>query len=370
MTTEATLAETLARRTAPAASELVKTEAGGRLRCVACGHRCLLSEGRQGTCKVRFVEDGVLRVPRGYAAAVQVDPIEKKPFYHVFPGTAALSFGMMGCDLHCGYCQNWITSQALRDPKAVSDVSDIGADELVRLALHHRASTVVSTYNEPLITSEWAVEVFRAARAAGLETGYVSNGNGTSEVLDYLRPHTRLYKVDLKGFRERSYRQLGGTLAAVLRTIEQLLEREFWVEVVTLVVPGFNDGDEELRDIARFLAGLSADIPWHVTAFHEDYKMTDCGRTGAPSLLRAASIGREEGLNFVYAGNVPGAVDDFENTRCPGCRSLLVERRGFHVLRNFLKDGNCPSCGLSIPGVWATSVRAEGSSPGRPRPVR
>ena len=367
---EPTLAAELARRTVVAAPELTLREADGRLRCVACGHRCLLSEGRDGICRVRFVQDDKLWAPRGYAAGIQVDPIEKKPFYHAHPGTAALSFGMMGCDLHCAYCQNWITSQALRDPTATAPVRDVQPEDLVRAAVEHRASTVVSTYNEPLITSEWAVEVFGKAREAGLDTGFVSNGNGTPEVLDYLRPHTNLYKVDLKGFDKRRYRQLGGTLQRCLETIEGLVERDFWVEVVTLVVPGFNDNDDELRGIARFLASVSVDIPWHVTAFHEDYKMTGCGNTQSETLLRAARFGREAGLHFVYAGNLPGSVEDFENTRCPDCQTLLIERHGLRVAKVTVEDGRCPACSRVIPGIWHTPESSAGSSPGRPNPLR
>jgi pyruvate formate lyase activating enzyme len=281
-----------------------------------------------------------------------VDPVEKKPFFHALPGARALSFGMLGCDFHCGYCQNWVTSQALRDPAAVAPPQEMTPAELVRLAKRHAARIVTSTYNEPLITSEWAVEVFREAKAAGLVCSYVSNGNGTPEVLDYIQPYVSLYKVDLKGFRDRPYRDLGGTLERVLWTIRALHERGFWLEVVTLVVPGFNDSDEELRDIAAFLVSISPDIPWHVTAFHRDYKMTKHRDTGISGLLRAAEIGVAAGLHFVYAGNIPGSVGEWENTRCPGCRALLVERVGFHVLRNRIAAGRCPDCSRVIPGFW------------------
>ena len=198
------------------------------------------------------------------------------------------------------------------------------------------------------------IEVFKAAKAEGLVCSYVSNGNGTEEVLEYIRPWVRLYKVDLKGFRDRPYRDLGGTLERVLATIRSLHEKGFWVEIVTLVVPGFNDSPEELRDIARFLVSVSPDVPWHVTAFHPDYKMDDRQSTSVSALLRAAEIGAAEGLNFVYAGNLPGSVRSFENTYCPGCRALLVERVGYRILENRLgASGRCPECQRSIPGVWA-----------------
>jgi AmmeMemoRadiSam system radical SAM enzyme len=511
------LADLLARRTRE--GELYEKLPEGRLRCFACGHRCLIPPGRDGVCRVRFNEGGTLKVPFGYVGALHVDPVEKKPFFHALPGARALSFGMLGCDYHCGYCfvpgtevttttgartidslfarsdtvletggdavavrplvevvthrgrsrairgvfrhhyhgplmvltlsggaeiratpdheflvsaraargvrpphffvpasgvtpefdlleptsdgayrkrriedtrvlsytgpvynleveedqtylvegaavhncQNWLTSQALRDPRAVVPPQEMSARELAALARRHGARIVTSTYNEPLITSEWAVAVFREARAAGLVCSYVSNGNGTPEVLDYIQPWVSLYKVDLKSFRDRHYRELGGTLEAVLWTIRSLHERGIWVEVVTLLVPGFNDSDEELTDIARFLASVSRDIPWHVTAFHKDYKMTGPADTGVSTLLRAAEIGAREGLHFVYAGNIPGAVGEWEDTRCPSCRAVLIERRGFRVLANRIPDGVCPSCRAVVPGFWepdAAQLRA------------
>ncbi len=333
--------------------ELYERLPEGRVRCVACGHRCLIPPGREGICRVRFNDGGTLRVPFGYVGALQLDPVEKKPFFHALPGSTALSFGMLGCDYHCFFCQNWLTSQALRDERAVAPTDVVSPAQLVRLALAQGAPIVTSTYNEPLITSEWAVAVFKEAKAAGLVCSYVSNGNGTPEVLEYIRPYVSLYKVDLKSFRDRAYREMGGTLDRVLWTIRALHEQGFWLEVVTLVVPGMNDSDAELTDLARFLASVSPDIPWHVTAFHPDYKMQDPPRTGVDALLRAVEIGDEAGLRFVYAGNLPGHVKNRENTYCPGCRSLLIERLGFCVQRNRLVQGHCPDCSRAIPGFWS-----------------
>jgi pyruvate formate lyase activating enzyme len=328
------------------------------VRCVACGHRCFIPEGRPGICKVRFNDGGRLMVPWGYVAALQCDPIEKKPFFHALPGAQALSFGMLGCDYHCAYCQNWVTSQAIRDPAAVAGVERIAPGDLVAQARARGASVVASTYNEPLITSEWAAAVFREARAAGLLCAYISNGNGTEEALDYLHEHLSFYKVDLKSFRDRNYRALGGRLQPVLDTIARLVRRRIWVEVVTLIVPGWNDSDEELRDIARFLAGVSPDIPWHLTAFHKDYKMTDPDDTQPSTLQRAAAIGRDAGLRFVYAGNLPGMVGDLENTRCPGCGALLVGRSGYRILSYRVTGaGACPDCGRPVPGAWRGGAR-------------
>ena len=332
--------------------ELVEPMEDSWVRCVACGHRCKIAPGHEGICKVRFNDRGVLKVPTGYAAGLALDPIEKKPFFHVLPGARALSFGMLGCDYHCSYCQNWLTSQALRNPAANVAPDSIRAEEIVELAVRHHAPVLTSTYNEPLITSEWAVEVFRLAKAVGIKCSYVSNGNGTPEVIQYIRPYIDCYKIDLKSFRQKNYQQLGGKLQNVLDTIRLLRHEGVWVEIVTLVVPGFNDSDGELRDIATFLSGVSPDIPWHVTAFHPEYQMQDVERTPARTLVRAAEIGRESGLHFVYAGNLPGMTGSNENTYCPSCKELLIVREGFTVRRMTLNKGTCPRCANTIPGIW------------------
>ena len=340
-----------------------------RVRCYACGHCCPISDGQAGVCKVRFNRGGTLYVPWGYVGGIQCDPIEKKPFFHAYPGALAYSFGMLGCDLHCSYCQNWVTSQALRDPNAVSPPMKATPESLVRQAVDLGAKVVVSTYNEPLITSEWAVAVFKEAKAAGLLTAYVSNGNGTPEVLEYIRPWVDLYKVDLKSFDEQHYHQLGGRLAPILDTIRSLHAMAFWLEIVTLVIPGFNDSDEELTRMAEFLAGVSPEVPWHVTAFHADYKMTDTANTSAATLLRAAAIGKAAGLKFVYAGNLPGMVGDLENTRCTKCSTLLIERYGYRIKRyDIARDGACPSCNTVVPGRWASAFDGQiASHPFLPR---
>ncbi len=351
-----TLDRALRDRTVEAAPELTQRLEDRRVRCVACGHRCLVLDGLDGICRVRHNRGGTLHVPRGYVAGLQVDPIEKKPFFHAFPGAVALSFGMLGCDFHCSYCQNWLTSQALRDDAALAPPRDTTAQELVGIAASRNAPVMVSTYNEPLITSEWAVEVFRRARAHGITCGYVSNGNATPEVLAYLRPWVDLYKVDLKSFRDKSYRALGGKLDNVLETIRNLHRLGFWVEIVTLLIPGFNDSREELEELTGFVASVSPDIPWHVTAFHKDYKMTDPENTTAADLIAAAEIGRTAGLRYIYCGNLPGRVGDWENTRCPGCSELLIERSGYRILSyNLGGEGHCPGCGETIAGFWGAN---------------
>ena len=344
------------------------------LRCFACGHRCLIREGKRGICQVRFNQGGKLRVPWGYVAALQSDPIEKKPFNHVMPGSNALTFGMLGCDFHCGYCQNWMTSQAMRDPESDASlglVRKITPQGMVELAHRTQASVVVSSYNEPLITSEWAVGIFKEAKAAGLMCAYVSNGNNTPEVMEFIRPYISAYKVDLKSMQEKNYHKLGGVLKNTLDGIKRAHELGLWVEVVTLVIPGFNDSNEELWDAARFITGVSQDIPWHVTAFHKDYKMTDPDNTDGRTLVRAAEIGREAGLHYVYAGNLPGRVDEYEHTYCPNCNEVLIRRSGY-VIREYrlTPAGCCPRCGTQVPGLWpqaSSSVRLNGY--GVPIPV-
>jgi pyruvate formate lyase activating enzyme len=357
------LAETLSRETRQ--GELYETLPDGRLRCYACGHCCPLPDGALGVCKVRFNQGGRLMVPWGYVGGVQCDPIEKKPFFHAYPGALAYSFGMLGCDLHCAYCQNWVTSQAIRDPAAVAPPLAASPEDLVADALRQGARTIVSTYNEPLITSEWAVAVFKEARAAGLSTAFVSNGNGTPRVLDYLRPWVDLYKVDLKSFDDRHYRELGGRLEPILDTIRRLHAMDVWVEIVTLLIAGFNDSRDELVRLTEFVAGVSPDIPWHVTAFHADYKMTDPANTTPAMLLEAAAIGRAAGLRHVYAGNLPGQVGDLEDTHCAGCREPLIRRYGYYIRDYRISDdGRCPRCKAKVPGRW--SRRFDGQMASRP----
>jgi len=363
------LKELLSQHATPAAPQLVVRGESGLVRCLACANRCSIKPGGSGICRVRFNRDGELLVPWGYVSGLQIDPIEKKPFYHVYPGRSALSFGMLGCDFHCSYCQNWVTSQTLRDDRAVSSPTFCDPEKLAELAVHHGAPAIVSTYNEPLITADWAVEIFKPAKEKGITCGFVSNGSATAEVLDFIRPYVSLYKVDLKCFDDGHYREFGGRLDSVLDTIKRLKQMDFWVEVVTLVVPGFNDSDDELRKIADFVAGVSADIPWHVTAFHPDYKMTDQRRTRPDDLIRACDIGRTAGLRYVYPGNATGGVGDRENTFCHACGELLVARRGFHVEDDRMPGGKCPACRTHIPGVWEDKPPARTTGTGTPTPM-
>ena len=349
----APLADILDDMTVEGAAELTEHLPGNALKCYACGHRCLIKEGKRGICKVRFNEEGRLLVPANYVAALACDPTEKKPFFHVLPGSDTLTFGMLGCDLHCAYCQNWLTSQALRDDAAGTSPTRVSPERLVTMAKAYGASMVGSSYNEPLITAEWAVDVFKKARPEGFRTAFISNGNATPQVLDYLRPWTDCYKIDLKSMNDKNYRQLGGVVDNILETVKMVHERGFWEEIVTLIIPGFNDSDDELKRAADFIAAVSPDIPWHVTAFHQDYHMTSNANTTVEHLLRACEIGSEAGLRYIYAGNLPGRVGRWENTYCPSCDELLVERYGYVIRRvNVTAQGTCPSCATKIPGIW------------------
>lgn len=349
-TEEVSLKELLKKHTK--VGELFHEAGENRIECYACGHRCKIGDGKDGICKIRYNQGGKLFVPWGYVGGLAIDPIEKKPFFHAMPGAKTMSFGMLGCDYHCSFCQNWITSQTLRDPHAVSSIELISPEDIVMLAHDNHIQVVTSTYNEPLITSEWAVDVFKLAKRYNFVTSYVSNGNGTPEVVDYLQPWLDLFKIDLKGFNEKKYRELGGVLQNVLDTIKLAWDKNFWVEIVTLIVPGFNDSEPELREVADFIKSVSPDIPWHVTAYHADYKKTDVNYTPIQTIMKAVEIGINSGLHYVYAGNLPGIARNYENTYCHSCKELLIERWGFNVLNIRLIEGHCPTCRTAIPGFW------------------
>lgn len=327
-----------------------------KVRCLACGHKCVISEDASGVCKVRYNKNGDLYVPHDCVAGFGIDPIEKKPFFHILPGSETLSFGMLGCNFHCFFCQNYITSQALKDPDCSSDVEEISSDDIINISKKYNLKIIVSTYNEPLITSEWAVEIFQKAKKLNIRCGYVSNGYASDEVLDFIRPYVDFYKVDLKTFNSDNYKKTcGGNLEIVKKSIEKIYMKGFWLEIVTLMVPGFNDSEDELKNIARFIYQISPDIPWHITAFHPDYKMMDSKWTDSNTILRGVQIGKNTGLKYVYCGNL--RIKDFENTYCPKCGELLVKRNGYSIEKNIIQintdgKGICPKCSQTIAGVW------------------
>ncbi len=335
---------------------LPETDSSGNplIECTACAFHCRIPPGGRGACRMRFHRDGALYAPYGYTAGIACDPIEKKPFYQFLPGRTALSYGMLGCNFHCPFCQNWVSSQTLRDPEALALPRECTPEQIVGLARRCGAPVVSSTYNEPLITSEWSRDVFALAKEQGLRTCYVSNGFASPEVLDYLDPVLDAMNVDIKCFSEPGYRRLGGRLGPVLDTVRALHDRGKWVEVVTLLVPEFNDAPDEIGKIAEFMASIDPEIPWHITAYHADYKVhSGPRRTPIQTLETALHIAAQAGLAFVYAGNVLG-LGRSESTWCPQCGALLIERRGFQVLQMRVRAGTCPECGRRIPGVWNT----------------
>lgn len=324
--------------------------------CFACAHQCHLKPGQRGRCQVRFNDNDILRVPWGYTAGLALDPIEKKPFNHFLPGAMTLSFGMVGCNFTCDFCQNWVSAQALNDHEINFSgyyLKEVSPSEIVSAAVQNHAQVIVSTYNEPWITAEWSESIFSLAHEKGLKTAFVSNGFANRKGLTRLRPNLDAIKIDLKCGTESNYHQLGGRFADVVDTIDYAQNIGLWVEVVTLVIPGWNDTPEELWHIARTVSGISSTIPWHVTAFHPDYKMRDRSPTSAQLLQTAAEIGQEAGLNYVYAGNLPGRVGSLEDTHCHHCQALVIQRKGFHISKyNLTSDGACPNCGSKIPGEW------------------
>lgn len=331
--------------------ELHTRDDEGLLRCTACAHRCVVADGRAGSCGVRERRGEHLYVPFGYIARRYVRPVETNTVYHVEPGSKALTFGMYGCDLRCPYCHNWRISQALREDTAGEAPIAMEAAALVDEAISAGCRVVCAAYNEPMIAAEWVKAVFGEARARGLRTMVVSDGNSTPEALAYLRPVTDAFRVDLKGFAPEHYKQLGGRIEPVLASIENARALGYWVEVVTLVVPGFNDDLGGLRGLAKKVATIDPSMPWHLNAFQPRYKMKDRPPMSPELLVSIAGTAYARGMKFVYVGNVTGTFDELEHTRCPRCHATLIERRNFTTTKMSLVDGAC-ACGEIIPGLF------------------
>jgi pyruvate formate lyase activating enzyme len=326
---------------------------GGVLRCAACAHRCVLTDGRAGACGVREGRDGDVFVPFGYIARRYVRAVETNTVYHVEPGSRSLTFGMYGCDLRCPYCHNWRLSQALREDVAGEAPIAMTAAALVGEAIAAGCRVMCAAYNEPMIAAEWVREVFTAAKARGLVTMVVSDGNTTPEALAYLRPVTDVFRVDLKGFAPEHYKALGGRLEPVLAAIVEARRLDYWVEVVTLVVPGFNDDAAGLRGLAKQLAAIDPAMPWHLNAFQPRYKMKDRPAMHPELLVSVAGTAYARGMQFVYVGNVTGTFQELEHTRCPKCHANVVERENFTTTALRLRGDACSTCGQRIPGLFA-----------------
>jgi pyruvate formate lyase activating enzyme len=312
----------------------------------------VIRPGLRGICGVRENRDGILVALAGdRVVAFAVDPIEKKPFFHFLPGTTAYSIATAGCNFRCRFCQNWEISQWTRERSEPVPGLVTSARDIVDSALSRRCRTVAYTYTEPTVFFELAVETAWLAADAGLRNVLVTNGYMTAEALAMIAPVLDGANVDLKSFSDGYYRKVcGATLGPVLDTIRRMRERAIWVEVTTLLVPGRNDSDQELAALAGWLADLDREIPWHVSAFSPAYRMLDVPPTPVASLHRAAGLGRDAGLHYVYTGNVP--LPGMEDTACCGCGTWLVRRRGLAVIDNRIAQGRCPVCTAAVPGVW------------------
>ncbi|MGC9529056.1 MAG: AmmeMemoRadiSam system radical SAM enzyme [Candidatus Bipolaricaulaceae bacterium] len=324
----------------------------GRVRCQLCPHRCLIPPGGRGICGVRENRDGTLwSLVYGRLVSQALDPIEKKPLFHFLPGAFALSIATVGCNFRCDFCQNWEISQYPHEHVGRVLGERVQPEEVVAHARAAGAPVIAYTYTEPTVFFEMAYDTAALAAKQGMKNVFVSNGYMTREAAQEIAPYLHGINVDLKGFSDEFYRRhCGASLQPVLDTIEHMMARGIWVEVTTLVIPGWNDDPAEIRWLAGFLHDLSPDIPWHISRFVPAHKVYDRPPTPLATLRRAREIGRQVGLNYVYVGNVPGEAED---THCPHCGQRLIARRAFQVLTNDLADGHCPSCGEAVAGVWA-----------------
>lgn len=325
--------------------------AADKVRCNLCRFHCLIADGHRGICAVRENRGGTLfSLVYGKAVAEHVDPVEKKPLYHFLPGSLTYSIATVGCNFRCLHCQNYSISQLHHETQQISGV-DLPPELVVERALEMGCRSISYTYTEPTIFYEYAYETARLAHSAGLKNIFVTNGYITADALAGIAPYLDAANIDLKGFSDRFYREVvHAMLQEVLESIREYKRLGIWTEITTLIIPNWNDSDEEIAGIARFIAEeLGVDTPWHVTQFYPTYKLLDQPRTPLQTLQHARRIGIEAGLRFVYEGNVPGAGG--ENTRCSGCGKTVIQRFGFKIEKNSLTDGNCPTCSTPLPGV-------------------
>jgi pyruvate formate lyase activating enzyme len=332
---------------------LVTRLADGRLQCTACAYRCRLLDGAAGLCGVRQRRGAALRVPFGYVAAWRIMPVERNTIYHLRPGRLGLTFGMLGCDLRCPWCSNAALSQALRDDTvAPPPIEPISVEALVARARAAGCGAVVSAFNEPMITAEWAYAVFAEARRHGLATALVSDGNTTGEALEFLRPVTDVFRVDIKGTEPAHYQVTGGVADAPLASLRRARALGYWVEAVTMVVPGLNDAPAGLDRLARELARIDPELPWHLNAFVPRHRMRQHPAQEPGPLVSAAGSAYARGLHHVYVGNLADRVGGLSHTRCPGCHEIVVRRSNYATEAVMLCGDRCPRCGRPIPGRW------------------
>lgn len=323
----------------------------GNVRCHLCAHSCVIKKGQRGICAVRENIDGTLfSLVYGKVVSMNIDPIEKKPLFHVLPGTTSLSIATAGCNFRCKHCQNYEISQYPRERKFAIPGKDTSPEEIVHAALVNGCESISYTYTEPTIFFEFAYDCARLAQEKGLRNVFVSNGYSGEGATRLIAPYLSANNIDLKGS-DKFYREIcGARLAPVKETIRLMKELGVWVEATTLIIPDLNDSEEDLADIAKFIYSVDPGIPWHVSQFYPTYKLIDKPRTPVSTLRKAVEIGYSAGLRYVYEGNVPG---EGENTLCPRCKNLLIKRIGYRVLENKIADAKCPSCGSAIEGIWA-----------------
>ncbi len=327
-----------------------------KVQCLACHNQCLINNKRIGICGVRQNINGDLYLlVYGKAISVNIDPIEKKPLFHFLPSQKAFSLGTLGCNFDCDFCQNWEISQA---PKPFDKIQGIkhygeewGPEKIVNYCKENNIPIIAYTYNEPTIWAEYALDTMRLAKKEGIKNIWVSNGFMTEKTLNFIAPYLDAINIDLKSFSEKFYRKTcKGRLEPVKENIKKIWKMGIWIEVTTLVIPGFNDSTKELKQIAKFLVGISKDLPWHISAFYPCYKMLTQAPTSQEILINACEIGKKAGLRYIYTGNIPNS--DYESTYCPKCNSLIIERWGMEVLENNLKNEKCPKCNTKIKGIW------------------
>jgi pyruvate formate lyase activating enzyme len=328
---------------------LYKKIEGDKVSCFLCSHHCHISDGRFGICSVRENKGGILYTHAyGELIAQNIDPIEKKPLYHFFPSSRSFSIAAIGCNFQCGFCQNWQISQVKEAGALGLRPQEVKPEEVVRQAKRSASMSISYTYTEPTIFFEYAYEIGQVAKKEGLYNVFVTNGYMTKEMIQMIHPYLDAANIDLKSLSEDYYREIcKGKLGPVLKSIEMMKKLNIWIEITTLVVPGQNDSEEELRKIASFIAGIDCSIPWHISRFYPQYKMEDLESTPMKVLHRAYDIGKEAGLRYVYLGN----VGDGNHTYCPQCNDLLIERLGYSIKEYKIREGRCLHCKSPIDGI-------------------
>jgi pyruvate formate lyase activating enzyme len=328
-----------------------KKLSANKVRCNLCAHRCVIFDDLKGICQVRKNRGGTLyTLVYGRTISQNVDPIEKKPLFHFYPGTRSYSIATPGCNFHCRWCQNWEIAQMSREHHLITGY-EASPEQIVTAAQRTGCRSIAYTYTEPTIFFEYASDTARLAQAAGLANVFVTNGYMTAEMLEIFQPYLDAANVDLKAFRDETYRRyVGARLQPVLDSLKQMKALGIWLEITTLVIPGINDDPHELRDIAQFvIQELGSATPWHISRFFPAYKMSTVPSTPVEMLRQARDIALAEGLKYVYVGNVPN--DAGQNTNCPRCGRVLIKRCGFNLLANHIQDGRCPDCDWLVAGV-------------------